>query len=102
MGKYRAEQKVGYICRLALFIYRRRPKLLLPELPGSVVLAFRYRNAGFQPANEGKLEACATKNFAVVPALPQARDSFSRVICHVRLHTHHDENVAQTSCLHAG
>ncbi|MDZ7363080.1 MAG: hypothetical protein ONB46_20510, partial [candidate division KSB1 bacterium] len=22
--------------------------------------------------------------------------------CHVRLHTPHDENVAQTSCLHAG
>ncbi|MDZ7368872.1 MAG: hypothetical protein ONB43_23900 [candidate division KSB1 bacterium] len=38
------------------------------------------RHAGFPPANEGKLEACATKNLAVMPALPQARDSFSRVI----------------------
>ncbi|MDZ7361964.1 MAG: hypothetical protein ONB46_14745 [candidate division KSB1 bacterium] len=70
----------------------------------TVVMVFpeQYSNGGFQPANEDKLDACATKNFAVVPALPQARDSFFRVICHVRLHTHRDENVAQTSCLQAG
>ncbi|MDZ7363219.1 MAG: hypothetical protein ONB46_21245 [candidate division KSB1 bacterium] len=54
--------------------------ILGQRVPVSIFSNQDKRNAGFQPANEGKQEACAAKNFAVVPALPQARDSFSRVI----------------------
>ncbi|MDZ7303312.1 MAG: hypothetical protein ONB44_14375, partial [candidate division KSB1 bacterium] len=55
---------------------------------------YSYCNAAGWPAN--RLLSAA------VMSQPQAATMSFRRNCHVRLHIHHDENVAQTSCLQAG